>query len=521
MKPEISLIEVPEAKITYELDGVEEIYSAVRTNYPKQSQLIIAGFLKDVGDVKIIDMKLLDPEREELYKKFAYGNGTIKCYRKGAGFESVKDKIDNVDILGLTSNFTRSAGIMTDFIRYASGVNPEVKIIVGGSDATPRYNYYLKNGADIIVLGEGEHIGPRVVKAIAEDKSLSAISGIAYKEDNRIKYNPRNLLTDTVSADDIPLPAFDLVTSDLAKFTEAFEGPLPEYVKTPIGILETSRGCAEVCPFCTTPYLRKKYRYMSTERIKETLEHYKKYGIESLILMEDNVLSRLNLPNGKKKTIKMFDLVKKHDFAWEFGNGLQIGKLMSNSHIDQELIESLFCNDLKDDKWVGAYRIYVPLESLHQEPEKVYRKLRPYDQELEIIEAIADTGIPMMTFGTIIGVPDDNAETLKLTEERCMEIKEIVEKKGVQTYFTPFLNILLPGTPNYEKYKHLLQYDIEKYPELFQFHTATLGIPGFTPEELMRYKREMEERINGKEARKFWGSTGKYYFKTGVGSNAS
>ncbi len=514
LKPKISLIEVPEAKITCVLDGIEEVYSAVRTNYPKQSQLIVAGFLKDVGDIEIVDMKLLNPEREELYKEVPYGNGTIRCYRKGASFESVKDKLSDAGILGLTSNFTRASGIITDFIRYSKEVNPEAKIIVGGSDATPRYEHYLKNGADVVVLGEGEHIGPRVVKAIIEDKSLSDISGVAYKKNNTIKYNPRNPLIDTVNADDIPLPAFDLVMSDLAKYTEAFEGPLPEYVKTPIRILETSRGCAEACPFCTTPYLRKKYRYMSTERIKETLEHYKKYGIESLILMEDNVLSRLNLPNGKEKTIEMFELLKEYGFAWEFGNGLQISKLMNNSHIDHELIESLFYNDIKENKWVGAYRIYVPLESLHQEPDKVYRKLRPYDQELEIIEAIADTGIPMMTFGIIMGVPDDNAENLKLTEERCMEIKEIVEKKGVQTYFTPFLNILLPGTPNYEKYKHFLQYDIKEYPELFQFHTATLGIPGVTPEELTRYKREMEERINGKKARDFWGSTGKYYFKT-------
>jgi len=513
MKPKISLIEVPEVKVSYEFGGRGEVYSAVRTNYPKQSQLIVAGFLRDLADIEIIDMKIGEPDREELYKEFPYGDGVIKCYRKGMSFENLESKIKKADIVGLTSNFTRSAGIVTDFIKYAKRINPAAKIVVGGSDATPRYEYYLRDGADIVILGEGEYIGPKVVQALKNNQSLEQISGIAYTDNGIVKHNLRSPLIDRVNVDDIPMPAFDLI-GNLEKYTEAFEGPLPKNVKTPLGILETSRGCAEACPFCTTPFLRKGYRYMSTERIEELLQHYKKFGIETLILMEDNILSRLTLPNGRKKVIEMFDLLKEHDFAWEFGNGLEIGKLMSNSHIDEELIEKMFYHDIKEGKWVGAYRLYTPLESLHQEPQKVYRKLRPYDQELEIIKAIASTGIPMMTFGIILGRPDnDNKESLKLTEERCLEVKEMVEEMGTQTYFTPFLDILLPGTPDYRKYKNLLKYDMEQYPELFQFHTATIKTKEFIPEELTRLKREMEERINGKEAREFWGSVGKYYFK--------
>ena len=514
MKTKISLIEVPEVKVSYESGGREEVYSAVRTNYPKQSQLITAGFLRDLGDVKIVDMKIRDSNREELYKQFPYGDGKIKCYKKGASFESLENIVKDSDIIGLTSNFTRSAGLVIDFIEYAKKINSKAKIVLGGSDATPRYEYYLRNGADIVILGEGESIGPKVIQAISKSRPLDDLSGIAYKDGDAIKYNPRNSLTDKVNVNDIPLPAFDLVGSDLEKYTEAFEGPLPSNVKTPVGILETSRGCAEACPFCTTPSLRKGYRHMSTERIEELIKHYKKFGIETLILMEDNILSRLTLPNGREKVIEMFNLLKQNGFAWEFGNGLEIGKLMNNNRIDEELIEKMFYHDAQDGKYIGAYRVYTPLESLHQEPNKVYKKLRPYDQELEIIKAMASTRIPMMTFGTIIGRPNnDDKASLKLTEERCLEIKKIVEEKGVQTYFTPFLNILLPGTPDYKKYKHVLKYDIEEYPELYHFHTATLKTKDFTPAELTVFKREMEERINGSEARKVWGSTGKYYFK--------
>ncbi len=513
MKTNITLIEVPELKVTYEINGREEVYSAVRTHYPKQSQLVLAGILRHLGAVKIIDMKLEAPEREELFKEFRYGDGIIKCYRKGASFESTAAAIVASDILILTSNFTRSSGIVVDFIKYAKNVNPGIKIIVGGSDATPRYEYYLKNGADAIVLGEGEYILPKAIHAITGNMPLERITGIAYSQNGSIRHNARNPITDKVNVDDIPLPAFDLVDCNLENYVEAFEGPLPENVKTPIGILETSRGCMEACPFCTTPFLRKGYRFMSTERIKEWLEHFKKFGIEAIILMEDNILSRMSLKNGRQKVVELFDLLKEYGFAWEFGNGLEIGKFMVDGQIDSELIGKLFYHEIKDGKYSGCYRLYTPLESLHQEPNKVYRKLRPYDQELEIVEAIASTGIPMMTFGIIIGRPDEDEESLKLTEDRCLEIKRLVEAKGVDAYFSPYLDVLLPGTIDYEKHKPLLKYDIERYPELYHFHTATIQTKSFTPERLTLLKRELEERLNGAEARKFWGSTGKYYFK--------
>ncbi|MDO8537483.1 MAG: hypothetical protein Q7S21_01220, partial [archaeon] len=130
-KPRLLLIEIPEVKVTYEIDGKEEVYSAVRTNYPKQSQLIIAGMLRDLCEVEIIDMKLDDSKREELFKLISYGNGIIKCYKVGASFDSIKNKIINSDIVGLTSNFTRSAGVLTDFIKYIKNTNPKTKIIVG------------------------------------------------------------------------------------------------------------------------------------------------------------------------------------------------------------------------------------------------------------------------------------------------------------------------------------------------------------------------------------------------------
>ena len=195
MVQKIALIEVPELKVTYELNGTTEVYSAVRNSYPKHSQLIIGGFLRDLVDVQITDMKIHDVEREEQYKAFVYGKGVIKCYRKGMSFDAVNSILQDSWLVGLTSNFTRSSGIVVDFIKHIKKINPHCKVVVGGIDATARFEHYLKNDADIVILGEGEIIGRNVINALLKNRTLSNISGIAYFDSGKIIYNPRQLFS--------------------------------------------------------------------------------------------------------------------------------------------------------------------------------------------------------------------------------------------------------------------------------------------------------------------------------------
>ena len=458
-----ALVDLPEIKVVYETAAGEEVYSKIVTNYMKYSQLILAGalvaFQRLEVNLDIIDMKLLDPAREELYKQFKYGNGTIRCYRIGAGFGSTTERICASDVIILTANFTKTANVAIDFIKYAKKVNPESTIVVGGSDATPRYRYYLENGADIVVLGEGERILPRVVSAIEEEKPVDNLSGIAYKVYGSIRCNLRDSLADAVRASDIPMPALYLAKDnrDIKGYTELFDGPAPEAVRTPIGTLETSRGCPNACSFCTTSYLKEPYRYMSTAQIGNVLSYYELYGIRTLILTEDNLLARLNFPGGRQAVMEMFDLLREHGFAWEFGNGLETRKFMdSEGCIDRDLIAKMFYQSISDGRWTGAFRTYVPLESLHEKPEEVYKKLRPYSQELEIIKEIARTEVPIITFGVIIS-PEDTRETLELTVERCIEIKGVIEDKGVRAYFTPFIYTPLPGTTGLQEVCWLIE----------------------------------------------------------------
>lgn len=509
----IVLIDTPLALLTTERG---ENVNALRTNHPKAPQLMVAGILRErlpaLGidpEIKIIDMKAVEPKGMDVYGTVQYGPVRLQKVRVGMSFDAVRDDIADSDIIGLTANFTQEAGVTRDFMKFAKSVS-DATIIVGGSDAIARSEFYLRSGADIVVKGEGEIIGPRLVNALVKREDLRGISGIAFQNCESMVLNPA-LPEDTIDANEIMFPALDLV--DLDQYNESHEGTLPPTVKLPLMYFESSRGCKQVCTFCTTPYLRKGYRYMSPDQVAHWLNYFKQFGLSTLMLSEDNLLSRLHFDGGRSEVLEFFQLMRENGFAWEFINGFEIGKLIgSDGELDYELIESMFSND-GGDPLVGCFRAYVPLESLRDDAPSRYKKLKPWDREKEIIRAITEAGIPAFGFGVIIGFPDDTEDTLSLTLRRCEELRKLCYKTNpnIVQYFQIFCNILLPGTGDFWKHSKRLAYDINEHPELFNFYTSIINGDRLDHQAFAQARRNMIAHLNEPQALMVWNKRGKYY----------
>jgi hypothetical protein len=509
----ITLIETPLALLRSK-DG--ENVNAFRTNYPKISQLIIAGFLRnrlpDLGiypEIRFIDMKGRDPKKVEPYGEVRYGEATLDKLRVGMSFDDVRNDISDSDIVGLTANFTQEANVICDFARFAKSVS-NAKIIVGGSDAIARPAHYLSSGADVVILGEGETVGPRVIAAFINGGELGAIDGIAYVDDQSIINHGQP--TSQISMEDVAYPALDLARLD--EYYEDHEGALPAGVRPPLMYFESSRGCKMVCSFCTTPYLRKGYRYMTTERIRQWLEFYRGFGITTLLLTEDNILSRLHYAGGRDEVLEIFRLLRDGKFAWEFSNGFEIGKLANSQGVlDYELIEAMFSCKPDRERLVGCYRSFMPIESLRDDGPKKFKKLRAWDVEKAILRAIAQAGLPAFGYGIMIGFVDDTPDTLRLTARRCEEIREACHEANPSAiqHFQIFNNILLPGTPNFTKNVRHTKYDVEEHPELSNFYTSTLDGLHFNHWDYYNERQTLAAALNGQGARRNWTETGKYY----------
>src|ERR1700759_1314481 len=83
------------------------------------------------------------------------------------------------------------------------------KVIVSSSDSTDRYAEYLNEGADFVVIGEGEQTLLELVDVLKNDGDYSAIQGLAFFKDyHLVKTTSRPVLKDL---DSLPLPAWDLI----------------------------------------------------------------------------------------------------------------------------------------------------------------------------------------------------------------------------------------------------------------------------------------------------------------------
>src|ERR1700748_2529763 len=93
------------------------------------------------------------------------------------------------------------------------------KVIVCSSDSTDRYEKYLMEGADFIIIGEGEQTLPELISAIKNEATdYTAVQGLAYLKDGKaVKTLSRPVLKDL---DSLPMPARDLV--DMEQYRESW-----------------------------------------------------------------------------------------------------------------------------------------------------------------------------------------------------------------------------------------------------------------------------------------------------------
>jgi hypothetical protein len=493
--------------------GSEEPVNPVRPFCPKSSLYTLASGIRKFSDqmrfdcnIEIIDLQV----NGELtfYKSISYGPQILDCYQFGTQYKKIENKIKEGDIHGITSNHTNAAQIVADLIKFIKRVNPKALLVVGGTDATARPFYYLKNGADLIVKGGGEYIFSRIIDAWSKGNDINLIPNICTKD------NPNDLNVDMsylLDLDSLEPMALDLI-NDLSIYTDTAEGPPPLGVKPNFICFETSRGCAWGCSFCTAP-TRGKYRTMSPRNVERHLKYFKSLGIKTIVWQEDNPLSRLQqtgtgrylYEKGRSEVLEIFHLARDYGFAWEFANGLEFCKFRpdgSNGKLDHELMDALLWSKQINGEWQGCYRVQIPLDNLNLEEKKRFPKLLNFEEQLEILSImVKDYKVHHQTYDLFIGYPEQNQAVLDKFIQACIRIKHDLSK--LSSEFKPYFNVfnlsLLPGSQDYKNYKHLLAFDIEQNPEVIGIFLSAMNTEHFTYYETYQKRVEMCNLLNDKD----------------------
>ncbi len=161
--------------------------------------------------------------------------------------------------------------------QIARSVNPEIKIVYGGVQATLFPEEQLAHPfVDVVVLGEGELPFQQLLDAWSRGISIHEVGSIAFKdESDKIVTNSRLQLIQ--SLDDLPFPALHLFPMKHYHSSAQLRGRRTLH-------LMTSRGCPYNCSYCSGDLIfGRTFRFRSPEKVIDDIHRLvNAFGMDSI-----------------------------------------------------------------------------------------------------------------------------------------------------------------------------------------------------------------------------------------------
>ncbi len=150
-------------------------------------------------------------------------------------------------------------------------------VILCGADATDHYSEYLDQGADYVLLGEGEETLGELLEQLSggQETDLGSIRGLAYHDHrpqtvdgpSSIVRTPRR--PDLTDLDSLPFPAWDLV--DIPRYKKMWLDRHGYYSMNMV----TTRGCPYHCNWCAKPIWGQRYNSRSPQNVAAEMKWLK------------------------------------------------------------------------------------------------------------------------------------------------------------------------------------------------------------------------------------------------------
>ncbi len=154
-------------------------------------------------------------------------------------------------------------------------------VIVSSSDSTDHFEKYLEEGADFILIGEGEITLSELVDAVNNKRNdFASIDGLAFKKENAvIKTQRRNVLKDL---DSLPLPAWEMI--DIIPYKNSWMKNAGYFSMN----VATTRGCPFKCNWCAKPIYGNRYNSRSPQNVVNELKMLKeKFDFDHIWFCDD------------------------------------------------------------------------------------------------------------------------------------------------------------------------------------------------------------------------------------------
>ena len=424
----------------------------------------IAAVLEKEGyEVKIFDCLIEGSLNGTPYKK-----GKI---RYGLPDEEIKKEIERFspDMVGVSCLVSAKVYDMLNVCKIAKEVNKNIVTVTGGAHPTTAYYEVLKDkNLDFVVLGEGEYSALELIKTLNERRDLSKVDGLAYRENGKIKVNPKTKYIENL--DELPLPARHLLKMEKYIRTTS---PHSGIKRQPYTSMVTSRGCRNRCSFCVIRCLwGEKPRFRSAENVLKEIDHLiKTYGIKEIHFEDDNLTS------DKKRAMAIFNgiIEKKWDLSLNSPSGLTVHSL------DEELLSTM--------KKAGYYSISIAIESGDKDILRLMRKPVDLERVKALVKIVHKLGMRVKGF-FILGYPGE-------TKEQMQKTVDFAAKVGLD-WALFFLATPIPGSELEKQCKEKGYLIDETMDYVTQFYVMNIKTPEFEPEYVENLREKANFEINFK-----------------------
>jgi radical SAM superfamily enzyme YgiQ (UPF0313 family) len=347
------------------------------------------------------------------------------------------------DVVGLYGGLTSTIPRLFEIARLYKALG--TRIIAGGQHFVgDNIEQALRNGVDVVVIGEGEKTIAELLACFDKGGDLADVRGIAFLADGKLVITPeRQPLT---AFDELPIPDFSVL----------------RYARVKYYPVSGMRGCGMNCEFCT---VKGKPRSASAERMMEQFASIYEKCQGTIFFVTDDLFGQY-----RSETLRLCRMLR--DYQRVVGARFSVTvQIRLDKARDSELLQAM--------REAGINALAIGFESpIAEELEAMNKRLDPREM-IDLARLYRRAGFRLHGM-FIFGYPAQEGQPFRMSaEDRVWHFRRFIRKARLDTVQV-LLPVPLPGT----ELTHRLRADNRVYPaECVGLEYYDGNFPLFQPDE--------------------------------------
>ena len=291
-------------------------------------------------------------------------------------------------------------------------------VVVGGPEPANYVEEYLRHGADVVVVGEGERTLEELLPHLARTgpRGMEHIPGIAYRadEDRVVRTAPRPYIEDL---DAQPFP--DRAAIDLGQYVRVWRA---HHGRGAVSLI-TARGCPYRCTWCSHAVYGYSHRRRSPQNVADEVEQILETYRPDMLWYADDVFTI------KPSWFRAYAGELKHR-----GLHLPFETISREDRLNEEVVRTL--------AEMGCFRLWIGSESGSQRLLDAMERRTDARRVQEMVRLLQRYGIEAGLF-IMLGFEGEDLSDIEATVEHL--------KAAPPDQFLTTLSYPIKGTPYYEQ----------------------------------------------------------------------